>query len=921
MTDKKYVYSFGGGSSEGRADMKDLIGGKGSNLAEMASLGIPVPPGFTITTEACAEYYQSGKEQLLERIRPEIEQHLQKLEELTGKTFGAGPNPLLVSVRSGAPVSMPGMMDTVLNLGLNDETLEALIKLTGNRRFALDAYRRFIQMFGDVVMGIKDKDEYNHEYNPLHWAMDQVKEELGKELDTDLTEDEMARVVEACKETYKKYAKEEFPQDPKDQLYRGISAVFNSWNTPRAVRYREINELRGLKGTAVNVQTMVYGNMGDDSGTGVAFTRNPSTGENKFYGEFLLNAQGEDVVAGIRTPKPLETMQEIMPEAYEQLCDIRSKLEAHYQDMQDIEFTIEQGTLYMLQTRTGKRTGPAAVCIAMDMMQEGLIDEKKAVLRVPPNDLEQMLHPQFDPQKIEQAEFLAEGLPASPGAATGRAVFTADEAEEWHERGEQVILCRMETSPEDIGGMHAAKAILTSRGGMTSHAAVVARGWGKCCVAGAGDITMNYGQRQFTAHGQTVKEGDWLSIDGTTGKVYLGQVPTIEPKLSGRFAQLMELADKYRRLGVRTNSDTPEDTEVAIKYGAEGIGLTRTEHMFFEGDRIISFRRLILVAQTVKMLNDKISSAGEDEAEADRIRQKNKAVLDQYQRALDELLPYQRHDFEGIFRELAGRPCTIRLLDPPLHEFLPHDEAGQKAMAEQLNVSAEEVKATVESLNEFNPMLGHRGCRLGITYPEVSEMQVRAILEAAIKVKREQGLEVRPEIMIPLVGAEQELKLTRERAEAVVQQVLQENNCQADEIPYLIGTMIEVPRAAITADKVAEHADFFSFGTNDLTQMGCGFSRDDAGRFLGDYVKLGVYERDPFQVLDQEGVGKMMEMAVSLGRGSKSNLKCGICGEHGGEPSSVKFCHRVGLDYVSCSPFRVPIARLAAAQAAIAEEQ
>ncbi len=919
MVNNKYVYNFGGGTSEGDAEKKDLLGGKGSNLAEMASIGVPVPPGFTITTEACAEYYRIGRDDLFQRIKPEIEEHLNWLEELTGKTFGAGPNPLLVSVRSGAPVSMPGMMDTVLNLGLNDETLKALIELTGNRRFALDAYRRFVQMFGDVVMGIKDQDEYGNEYNPLHIAMDQIKEEAGKELDTDLKEEEMARVVEACKETYSKYTGEEFPQDPKDQLYRGISAVFSSWNTPRAVRYREIHELRGLLGTAVNVQTMVYGNMGDDSGTGVAFTRNPSTGENKFYGEFLLNAQGEDVVAGIRTPKTLETMQELMPEAYRKLCDIRAKLEAHYQDMQDIEFTIEQGKLYMLQTRTGKRTGPAAVRIAMDMMEEGLIDEKTAVLRVPPNDLEQMLHPQFDPEKLETAGFLAEGLPASPGAATGRAVFTADEAEEWHEQGEQVILCRIETSPEDIGGMHAAKAILTSRGGMTSHAAVVARGWGKCCVAGAGDITMNYGKRQFEAHGKTIKEGDWLSIDGTSGKVYQGQVDTVEPKLSGRFAQLMELADKYRQLRVRSNTDTPEDTKIAVKYGAEGIGLTRTEHMFFEGDRIISFRRLILVAQKVKTLKDKIGNSGGNEEKKNKLREQGGEAFAQYQRALDELLPYQRDDFEGIFKALAGRPCTIRLLDPPLHEFLPHDEAGQKAMAEQLGVAQEEVKATVDSLNEFNPMLGHRGCRLGITYPEVSEMQVRAIIEAAIKVKREEGIEVKPEIMIPLVGAKQELELTRERAEAVIEQVMKEKNCSREEIPCLIGTMIEVPRAAITADKIAESADFFSFGTNDLTQMGCGFSRDDAGRFLGDYVKLGVYERDPFQVLDQEGVGKMMEMAVSLGRRTKPDLKCGICGEHGGEPSSVKFCHRIGLDYVSCSPYRVPIARLAAAQAALAQ--
>lgn len=917
---EKLAYFFGAGQAEGGASQKQLLGGKGANLAEMASIGIPVPPGFTITTEACREYYDLGAEKLLEKVRPQVEENLKKLEEATGKTFGKGPNPLLVSVRSGAAISMPGMMDTVLNLGLNDETLDALIKLTDNRRFALDAYRRFIQMFGDVVMGITDEDEHGHEYNPLHRAMDAVKEKHGAELDTDLDADQMAEVVEACKECYKKYAKEEFPQDPVDQLERGIGAVFGSWNNPRAVRYRELNEIRGLIGTAVNVQTMVYGNMGDDCGTGVAFTRDPATGENKFYGEFLMNAQGEDVVAGIRTPQSIQKLKDIMPQAYEQLVDIRQKLEEHYKDMQDIEFTIEQKKLYMLQTRTGKRTGPAAVQIAIDMLDEELIDENTAILRVPPNDLDQLLHPQFDPEEEKKVEKLGEGLPASPGAASGRVVFTADDAEEWFEKGEKVILCRIETSPEDVGGMHAAAGILTSRGGMTSHAAVVARGWGKCCVAGAGNITMEYGKRQLRANDEVVKEGDWISINGSTGAVYKGKLPTIEPKMTGPFARLMELADKHRTLGVRTNSDTPKDTEVAVKFGAEGIGLTRTEHMFFEGDRITSFRRLILVAEKVKAVKAKMEQTGGDEDKIEQIRKDNEAVLGQYQQALDELLPLQRDDFEGIFKALDGRPCTVRLLDPPLHEFLPHDDEGQKAMADNMNVPVDEVKATVDSLHEMNPMLGHRGCRLGLTYPEVAEMQVRAIIEAAVNVKQNDGVDVHPEIMIPLVGKVEELKISRERAEKVIQQVFEEKNVKDGEVPYIIGTMIEVPRAAVTADQIAEEAEFFSFGTNDLTQMGCGFSRDDAGKFLGDYVKMGIYERDPFQALDQDGIGRLVQTGVELGRKTRDGLKVGICGEHGGDPESVKFCHRVGLNYVSCSPFRVPIARLAAAQAVVEDK-
>ncbi|MFW6413844.1 MAG: pyruvate, phosphate dikinase [Verrucomicrobiota bacterium] len=917
MSEEKLVYFFGGGVSEGDAAQKQLLGGKGANLAEMASLGIPVPPGFTITTEACKQFYELGREKLFDKIKPSILENLKKVEEFSGKTFGKGPDPLLVSVRSGAPVSMPGMMDTVLNLGLNDETLEAVIKQTDNRRFGLDAYRRFIQMFGDVVMGIEDEDEWGNKFNPLHLAMDEVKEKYGCELDTELNEEQMQEVVDACKECYKKYTGEDFPQDPMAQLLRGIAAVFESWNNPRAARYREINEIRGLLGTAVNVQTMVYGNMGEDSGTGVAFTRDPSTGENRFYGEFLMNAQGEDVVAGIRTPQSIEKLREIMPEAYEQLVEIRHKLEQHYKNMQDIEFTIEKKKLYMLQTRTGKRTGPAAVRIAMDMLEEGVLTEPEAICRVPASDLDQVFHPRFDQKAEEKAEKLAEGLPASPGAATGKVVFTANDAEEADERGEPVILCRIETSPEDIGGMHAAKGILTSRGGMTSHAAVVARGWGKCCVAGAGGVVIDYTKRQFQAGGKTVKEGEWISLNGSTGAVYAGKVPTVEPPIEGPVAKLMELADKYRTIGVRTNSDTPDDTAVAVNFGAEGIGLTRTEHMFFEGERIISFRRLILVAERVKEIKNEIRDAAGDEEKIEEIRRENKSVLDQYEQALAELLPLQRQDFAGIFRELKGRPCTIRLLDPPLHEFLPHDEQGQKQMAENLGVTFEEVKATVEALHEFNPMLGHRGCRLGLTYPEVSDMQVRAIMEAAAEVRKEDGLKIEPEIMIPLVGKAEELSLARERADAVVKSVFAENGISKEDIPYKIGTMIEVPRAAVTADEIAEYAEFFSFGTNDLTQLGCGFSRDDAGKFLREYMRLGIYDHDPFQSLDQAGIGRMVETAVELGKKTKPELKLGVCGEHGGDPESVKFCHRLGLDYVSCSPFRVPIARLAAAQAAV----
>jgi len=923
----KYAYFFGDGKADGRADMKDLLGGKGANLAEMANLGLPVPPGFTITTEACAKFYDLGREKLFEIIKPEVEAAMARLERVTGKTFGRGERPLLVSVRSGAKVSMPGMMDTVLNLGLNPETLDALIKLSGNERFVWDAYRRFIQMFGDVVMGVPH-DAFEH-------ALDSVKKRHNRKLDTDLTAEELREVVARYDRIYRKHTGGDFPTDAMDQLWKGIEAVFGSWNNPRAIKYRQIHDIRGLLGTAVNVQTMVFGNMGEGCATGVAFTRDPSTGSKKyFYGEYLMNAQGEDVVAGIRTPQQLTragsrawaksngiseaerrknfpSLEEAMPKVFKQLDAIRRKLEKHYRDMQDIEFTIERGKLYMLQTRTGKRTTAAAVKIAADMVKERLISEEEAVLRIEPQELDQLLHPVFDPKAEAQAKEVARGLPASPGAASGRLVFSAEDAERWAELGEQVILARIETSPEDIGGMAVAKGILTARGGMTSHAAVVARGMGKCCVAGAGDCVIDYGSKRMKAGGVTLKEGDWISLNGSTGTVYEGRIQAVEPQLTGPFGYIMKLADKYRRLGIRTNADTPHDAATAVRFGAEGIGLTRTEHMFFEGGRIISFRRLILVAETVKRLRAELEAATDSRARK-LIQKKLTPPLKQYNRALAELLPLQRRDFEGIFKALKGRPCTIRLLDPPLHEFLPNDEAGQREMARKMRVPVRKIKETVESLHEFNPMLGHRGCRLGISYPEVTAMQVRAIIEAAIKVKGS-----RPEIMIPLVGAVKELALQKQVILRTIEDIKREKRLKKLPFPVLIGTMIEVPRAAVTADEIAREADFFSFGTNDLTQMGCGFSRDDAGRFLRDYVRDGIYEYDPFQVLDRRGVGKLVEIAVELGRKANPKIKLGICGEHGGEPKSVEFCHRVGLDYVSCSPFRVPIARLAAAQAAI----
>jgi pyruvate,orthophosphate dikinase len=868
---QKYVYFFGGGKAEGKTSMKMLLGGKGANLAEMSSLGLPVPPGFTITTEVCDLFYKLGRK-YPDGMEEQVTANIKKLEKATGKTFGYGSNPLLVSVRSGAAVSMPGMMDTVLNLGLNDQTLQALIELSGDERFAYDAYRRFMQMFGDVVLDM----EHHH----FEEALQSVKDKRGVKLDTDLDVEGLKDVVTEYKKVYDRDGKS-FPQDAREQLNAAVNAVFGSWNNPRAIRYRQLNEIRGLIGTAVNVQSMVFGNMGEDSGTGVAFTRNPSNGENKFYGEFLMNAQGEDVVAGIRTPLPIDQLAQKDKKAYQQLLKIRKTLEQHYRDMQDIEFTIEKGTLYMLQTRSGKRTAAAAVQVAVDMVKEKLITEVEGVLRVAPKSLDQLLHPTFDPKAEEKATVLGKGLPASPGAATGMVVFSAEEAEIQNDLGNKVILVRIETSPEDIGGMHAAKGILTSRGGMTSHAAVVARGMGKCCVAGCDDVVINYKTKSFKAAGTTIKEGDWISLNGSTGTVYEGQVETVTPALTGPFGVIMKLADKYRTLGIRTNADTPHDAEVAVRFGAEGIGLCRTEHMFFEGDRIIAMREMIL-AETVEGR----------------------------QKALDKLLPLQKSDFVGIFKALKGKPATIRFLDPPLHEFLPHDEAGQKEMAKVLGVPLSKITETVDSLHEFNPMLGFRGCRLGIIYSEITAMQARAVIEAAYEVKG-----AKAEIMIPLVGNVKELANQKQVVLDVFEQVKGERKGRSPQIS--IGTMIEVPRGAVTADEIAAEAEFFSFGTNDLTQMGCGFSRDDAGKFLAHYVDLGIYDFDPFQTLDRDGVGQLMQIAVDKGRQARPDIKLGICGEHGGDPSSVEFCHILGLNYVSCSPYRVPVARLAAAHAAL----
>mgnify|MGYP000866159448 CR=1 FL=1 len=929
---KKYVYFFGNGKAEGMTaaktekERKQILGGKGSGLADMTAANLPVPPGFTITCQACAEYYENGKKWPT-GLSEQIEQNITKLEKALGKTFGKGSNPLLVSVRSGAAVSMPGMMDTVLNLGLNDETLKSLIALTGNERFAYDAYRRFLQMFGDVVLGLEHHD-FEH-------ALQHVKDARGAKLDTDLDIEGLKQVVEEYKKVYDKSGKK-FPQDARAQLRDAINAVFSSWNNPRAEKYRQLNDIRGLLGTGVNVQTMVFGNMGNDSGTGVAFTRDPSTGENKFYGEFLMNAQGEDVVAGIRTPESIEQLARHDAAAYKQLLEIRQRLEKHYRDMQDIEFTIEKGKLFMLQTRSGKRTIFAAVRAAVEMAEKGLISKEEAVRRVSAGQMPQLFAPVLDSAEVAQAEkagrLLAKGLPASPGGACGQIVFSAEHAEEWVKQGKKVILVRIETSPEDVGGMAVAQAILTARGGMTSHAAVVARGMGTPCVAGAGELKIDYSARTLTAGGQTLKEGDYLSLSGFTGMVFAGQIKVqpseiiqvqdgkLDPKKSLLFQQynkLMKWADGFRKLGVRTNADIPRDAERAIKMGAEGIGLCRTEHMFFEGERIVSFRRFILVAEEVKQLKAAIELAGDD-AKAAPIRERLKAPEAQYKQALSELLPLQRSDFEGIFKAMGPRPVTIRLLDPPLHEFLPHEEANQLEMAKTMGIDVNVIKQTVAALHEFNPMLGLRGCRLGITYPEISAMQVRAIIEAALNVSA-QKIKPHPEIMIPLVGTVRELQLQRDLAENVIKEVMADRKIKKLPFPVTIGTMIEVPRGAITADEIATVAQFFSFGTNDLTQMGCGFSRDDAGKFLGDYVRMGIYDYDPFQTLDRAGIGQLVKIGVEKGRQTRPDIKLGICGEHGGDPMSVEFCHQVGLNYVSCSPYRVPVARLAAAQAVLKE--
>ncbi len=893
---KKYVYFFGGGKAEGNSKMKELLGGKGANLAEMTNLGVPVPAGFTIAAEVCDLYYKN-KKKWPAGLKEQIDANLAKLERVMGAKLGDKKNPLLVSVRSGAAISMPGMMDTVLNLGINETVVKALIAKTGNERFAWDAYRRFIQMFGDVVMEVK------HEL--FEKVLDEVKAKKKVNLDTELDVNDLKVVVEKYKKLYKKETKENFPENPKTQLTKAINAVIGSWMNDRAIAYREMNDIKGLLGTAVNVQAMVFGNMGETSATGVAFTRNPATGEKRFYGEYLINAQGEDVVAGIRTPQEITlksskewakrngisekerkekypSLEETMPKVYQQLVKIYQKLEKHYKDMQDMEFTIQEGKLYLLQTRTGKRTAQAAVRIAVDMVKEGLINKKTAVMRVAPEQLDQLLHKTFD--RKAKKSVIAKGLNASPGAAVGKIVFSAEKAVELKAKQEPSVLVRIETSPEDIQGMNAAEGILTARGGATSHAAVVARGMGKCCVAGCSDIVIDYKKKEMKANGKVFKEGEFISIDGSTGEVMSGKVPTVEPELSGYFGTLMKWADEIRKLGVRTNADTPHDAQVARNFGAEGIGLCRTEHMFFQGDRIKAVREMIL-------------------AEDETGRRK----------ALAKLLPMQKKDFIGIFKAMKGLPVTIRLLDPPLHEFLPTKESDIKELSRDMKVPIAKLKEKIESLHEFNPMLGHRGCRLGITYPEIFEMQVEAIILAALEVKKAK-IKVIPEIMIPLVGNVKELLYIKEYMLKKINEILKKKKARLD---YKIGTMIEVPRAAITADEIAKEAEFFSFGTNDLTQMGAGFSRDDAGKFLKEYVKKGIYEKDPFQVLDQSGIGKLMETAVSLGRKVKKDLKTGICGEHGGEPDSVKFCHKIGLNYVSCSPFRVPIARLAAAQAVI----
>ncbi|MDA8169717.1 MAG: pyruvate, phosphate dikinase [Nitrospiraceae bacterium] len=870
---KKYVYFFGMGKADGRGDMKDLLGGKGAGLAEMSRLGMPVPAGFSITTEACNEYFNAGKK-YPSGMWDQVLENLKKVEKAMGMKFGDPSNPLLVSVRSGAKFSMPGMMDTVLNLGLNKDTLQGLIKKTDNERFAYDAYRRFITMFGSIVMGIDRKK--------FEGALDKVKDEKGYRQDTDLTAEDLKALAGTYKQIYRAETGSAFPEDPNQQLQMAINAVFGSWFGERAIKYRRLNDIPDNLGTACNVQTMVFGNMGDSSGTGVGFTRDPSTGENRFFAECLINAQGEDVVAGIRTPLHIDELRKKLPAAYKELNAIYKKLENHYRDMLDIEFTVQEGNLYMLQTRVGKRTAKAALRIALELVKEKKIDKNTALLRIDPQQLDQLLHPMVDPRA--QVKVLTKGLPASPGAAVGKVVFTADEAEKWAARGEKVVLVRPETSPEDIGGMNAAQGILTARGGMTSHAAVVARGMGKCCVAGAGALEIDEEKKTFCVNSTVIREGEYITINGTTGQVILGEVPLVQPELTKDFATIMKWADEVRKIGVRANADTPKDAANAMSFGAQGIGLCRTEHMFFEADRIKAVREMILA----------------DDTEGRK-------------KALAKLLPMQKGDFAGIFREMKGLPVTIRLLDPPLHEFLPHTDEELKELSEDMGVSLEKLQTRNKALHEFNPMLGHRGCRLGVTYPEIYEMQVRAIMEASCELKK-QKQKVSPEIMIPLVGHVNELTRLREMTIRVAEEVQKEYKVK---VAYTVGTMIEVARAAITADEIAAQAEFFSFGTNDLTQTTFGLSRDDAGRFLPAYVEKGILEDDPFVTIDQEGVGQLMKIAVEKGRKTKKDLKMGICGEHGGEPKSVEFCHRIGLNYVSCSPFRIPLAKLAAAQAAI----
>jgi len=901
----KFVYVFGSSKTEGAADMKNLLGGKGANLAEMCRLGISVPPGITISTEACTVYTEQGAETIQKMIEAEVKQGVAFVEKEMGKKFGDAADPLLVSVRSGSRASMPGMMDTILNLGLNDEAVQGLTKKSGNERFAWDSYRRFIQMYGDVVMGLKPESKEHHD--PFEVIIDEIKEKKGVELDTELTADDLKQMVSEFKAMIRSRLGREFPNDPWEQLWGAVMAVFQSWNNDRAVYYRQMNDIPSSWGTAVNIQSMVFGNLGQNSGTGVAFTRDAASGEDIFNGEFLINAQGEDVVAGIRTPQQITlegskrwaelaqvseadraakfpSLEEIMPAIYADLIKTETALENHYKDMQDIEFTIQEGKLWMLQTRSAKRTGAALVRTSVEMLKQGLIDEKTALMRVAPDRLNELLHPVFDGQAVKKARLIASGLPASPGAATGQIVFFADEAEEWVAKGKEVILVRQETSPEDLRGMVVAKGILTARGGMTSHAAVVARGMGKCCVSGAGSVRVDPKARTMTVEGKVYKEGDWVSLDGSTGKVYEGKVPTKDAELSGDFGTLMELADRYKRLAIRANADTPADAKAARNFGAVGIGLCRTEHMFFEGDRIKSVREMIL---------------SEDEAGR--------------RKALAKLLPMQRGDFEGLFLAMDGLPVTIRLLDPPLHEFLPHDEAGQTAMAKEMGVSYETIKHRVDDLHESNPMMGHRGCRLGISYPEITEMQARAVIEAALNAKAK-GSKVKVEIMIPLVTTVREFNAQAKVIRATIDKVFAE---RGETIEYMLGTMIETPRGALVADSIGKQAEFFSFGTNDLTQMTLGFSRDDIGKFLPFYLRDGMYEQDPFQSIDQKGVGLLVKDAVQKGRSVRPGIKLGVCGEHGGDPASIEFFHRVGLDYVSCSPFRVPIARLAAAQAAI----